>query len=201
MGQARVQARRVRALAVGGCAAFALLAGAAGAAAPAFVEATGSPLPAVGPHSEATADLNRDGKLDLAVANANGTTISIFLGDGAGGFGSPAPVSVGNGPSSIAGGDVNRDKKLDCGLWRLEPSLHPASMSGVCEGNALTVGKIGVRQVFAHNHNAIPPGPQPLQRRFVHAQSVPVKVGRRVENILHVAEAEGLPAPRGELAR
>ena len=120
MGQARVQARRVRALAVGGCAAFALLAGAAGAAAPAFVEAAGSPLPAVGPHSEAAADLNRDGKLDLAVANANGTTISIFLGDGAGGFGSPVPVSVGDGPSSIAVGDVNRDKKLDLAVTNAE---------------------------------------------------------------------------------
>ena len=109
----RAQARRVRAVAAGCCAAFALLAGASGAAAPAFVEAAGSPLLADGPHSEAIADLNRDGKLDLAVAHADGTTISIFLGDGAGGFGSPAPVSVGNGPLSIAVGDVNRDGKLD----------------------------------------------------------------------------------------
>jgi tetratricopeptide (TPR) repeat protein len=52
-----------------------------------FTEATGSPY-AVGknPSSVVVADFNGDGNLDFAVANKDDNTISIFKGDGKGGF-------------------------------------------------------------------------------------------------------------------
>jgi hypothetical protein len=52
-----------------------------------FTEATGSPY-AVGtnPSSVVVADFNGDGNLDFAVANKGDNTISVFKGDGKGGF-------------------------------------------------------------------------------------------------------------------
>jgi uncharacterized protein (TIGR03437 family) len=62
-----------------------------------------------------TADFNGDGKLDLAVADIDSGSVTVFLGDGSGGF-SPAPGSpfpVGTTPVSIAVGDFGGDGKLD----------------------------------------------------------------------------------------
>jgi type II secretory pathway component GspD/PulD (secretin) len=58
-----------------------------------FTEAAGSPY-AVGtnPSSVVVADFNGDGNLDFAVANKGDNTISIFKGDGKGGF-TPFPIS------------------------------------------------------------------------------------------------------------
>ena len=67
------------------------------------------------PASLALADFNRDGKLDLAVANSGSNNVTILLGDGRGTFtqaaGSPFPA--GNNPNDIAVGDVNDDGKPD----------------------------------------------------------------------------------------
>ena len=80
-----------------------------------FSQAPGSPV-AVGtnPESLAIADLNRDGRLDLAVANAGSDNVTVLLGDGAGGFSAAgSPVAVGTAPASIAVADVDRDGKVD----------------------------------------------------------------------------------------
>ena len=65
----------------------------------------------------ATADLNGDGKLDLAATqggppSGNGSVV-VLLGDGAGGFGGPVSYEVGRFPYSIVAGDVNGDGKVD----------------------------------------------------------------------------------------
>jgi hypothetical protein len=72
----------------------------------------------IAPFSLATADFNRDGNLDLAVANntfsANiSTTISVLLGDGAGGFAPKTDFTVGTNPFSVTTGDFNRDGNPD----------------------------------------------------------------------------------------
>jgi hypothetical protein len=65
------------------------------------------------PTSVAVGDFNGDGKLDLAIANSPGTTVSIRLGDGRGGFVVKPDVLVGNRPESVAVGDFNGDGLLD----------------------------------------------------------------------------------------
>ncbi len=69
-----------------------------------------------------SADFNHDGNLDLAVANAGSSTVSIFLGNGAGAFGTPTIVPIPGGclDDSLTAGDFNNDGKVDllvvCGL-------------------------------------------------------------------------------------
>ncbi len=66
----------------------------------------------VSPISVAVGDFNGDGKLDLAVGNANGGTVSVLLGNGEGTF-QPAVNYAATSPESVAVGDFNGDGKLD----------------------------------------------------------------------------------------
>lgn len=61
----------------------------------------------------ATADLNGDGKLDLAATVSNMVTVSVFLGVGDGTFGAKTDFTVGPSPTGVAIGDLNGDGKLD----------------------------------------------------------------------------------------
>ena len=53
--------------------------------------ATGS-----GPFSVAIGDVNGDGQPDLVVANADANTVSVLLGNGAGGFGAKNDFATGS---------------------------------------------------------------------------------------------------------
>ncbi len=61
-----------------------------------------------------SSDLNGDGKADLAMISeeVNGK-LSVVLGDGMGGFGSPLEFSVGNFPSDLTVADFSSDGKPD----------------------------------------------------------------------------------------
>ena len=87
-----------------------------------FAPAPGSPA-AVGGSSGsariAVADVNSDGRQDLAVARTESRVLSILLGDGGGRFGAPRAVASGYGPSSIAFAHLNRDGKLDLAVGTL----------------------------------------------------------------------------------
>lgn len=84
-----------------------------------FAEAPGSPLPAgEGPFSLALSDVDRDGHLDLVVANFSGRSgdtshdaVNVLLGNGSGGFGpmKGSPFATGLNPVRVAVGDVNGD--------------------------------------------------------------------------------------------
>jgi hypothetical protein len=63
--------------------------------------------------SIAVADLNGDGRLDLAVANENSDNVSVLLGRGDGTFQASVNYPAGPGPAGIASGDFNGDGKLD----------------------------------------------------------------------------------------
>ncbi len=79
------------------------------ALAPAIVGAT--------PNAVAVGDFDRDGRMDVAVAQSGSNGVSILLGDGLGGFtpGPGSPISTGGGsnPIDIAAGDLDRDGILD----------------------------------------------------------------------------------------
>src|SRR6267143_783252 len=68
-------------------------------------------LPIGGATSVAIADLNADGKLDLAVTGSS--SVSVLLGNGDGTFGAKTDFTTGPGPASVAIGDLNADGKLD----------------------------------------------------------------------------------------
>jgi hypothetical protein len=67
-----------------------------------------------GPYSVAVGDFNRDGKLDLVVANYPFVfTVSVLLGNGDGTFQAQVTYPVGRQPISVAVADLNGDGKLD----------------------------------------------------------------------------------------
>jgi hypothetical protein len=67
----------------------------------------------VRPTAVIAGDFNHDGHLDLAILNEGSQDISIFLGDGHGGFTRASTVSAGNLPTGLAVADVNGDGNLD----------------------------------------------------------------------------------------
>jgi len=77
-----------------------------------FVRAVQRNLPE-GPAVLASADLDRDGHIDLLIANRDSNTLSVRYGDGAGGFlrGTDLPVDL--RPKSLTVGDFNADGWLD----------------------------------------------------------------------------------------
>lgn len=56
-------------------------------------------------------DFNGDHVLDIAVANLDSASASVFQGRGDGSFSSPLLVSAGSNPEAIAAGDLNGDGK------------------------------------------------------------------------------------------
>ena len=79
-----------------------------------FTAAASSPF-AVGtsPRTVTMGDVNKDGNLDLAVANNGSSSVSVLLGDGAGGFTVSATLSPGTNPSDVVLVDVNKDGNPD----------------------------------------------------------------------------------------
>lgn len=59
------------------------------------------------------ADFNRDGKADVATANVGDDTISMLLGNGAGGFNAPLRFGVQGGVTMLSVADFNLDGNLD----------------------------------------------------------------------------------------
>ena len=59
------------------------------------------------------ADFNSDGRPDLAVADATGSTIRVMLGDGSGRFANFVVFDAGDRPNYITPADFNRDGRLD----------------------------------------------------------------------------------------
>lgn len=80
----------------------------------AFTEATQSPLTVgTSPVSLIAAPLNSDNNVDLAVISSTDNTLTVFLGDGTGGFTAKTPIATGRNPSAIAAADFDGDGKID----------------------------------------------------------------------------------------
>jgi hypothetical protein len=63
----------------------------------------------VRPTAVVAGDFNGDGNLDVAILNEGSQDISVFLGDGHGGFTAGDRLSAGNAPTGLALADVNGD--------------------------------------------------------------------------------------------
>jgi hypothetical protein len=73
------------------------------------------PAPRCGAGGVVVGDFNGDGKLDMAVADSESSTLSVLLGNGDGTFGAALGTSavVGSVPVQLAMGDFNGDGNLD----------------------------------------------------------------------------------------
>ena len=65
------------------------------------------------PQAVAIADFNGDGKLDLAVANADSNSVSIMMGGAHGAFAPAMTFPTGYRPAWISTGDINNDGRTD----------------------------------------------------------------------------------------
>ncbi len=95
------------------------------------------------PLDVAVGDLDGDGLPDLVTANANANTVSVLLGDGAGGFAARSDFATGQSPWSVAIGDVNGDGRPDLAV--ANGSAHSVSvlMGGGAGGRLLRTPHAG----------------------------------------------------------
>ena len=83
----------------------------------------GSPLQVI------VADFNRDGKLDLAVANSIYNTVTVLLGKGDGTFQAPVAYATGTNAQWLVAADFNGDGKLDIATTNYEGDYWGGSIS------------------------------------------------------------------------
>lgn len=84
-----------------------------------------------GPWGLSVADLNADGRMDIATANYTSNTVSVLLGSGFGAFTLSNTYAAGANPVSMAIADVNADA---------QPDLVVANWSGVDVSEFLATG-------------------------------------------------------------
>ncbi len=67
----------------------------------------------VHPRAIAVADVNRDGHMDVAVANSGEATVTVLFGDAAGQLRGPVALAAGPEPSDVDAIDLDRDGDID----------------------------------------------------------------------------------------
>ncbi len=111
-----------------------------GATTPSFAAqktfATGS-----GPHFVAVADVNGDGKPDLAVANLDSNTVSVLLNTTATGattasFAAQKTFATGSGPESVTAADLNGDGKPDLAVANYDSNTMSVLLNTTAPGAA-----------------------------------------------------------------
>ncbi|MHB1846609.1 MAG: FG-GAP repeat domain-containing protein [Deltaproteobacteria bacterium] len=139
------------------------------------------------PRAALLLDLDGDGKLDLAIANAGDDTVSVAAGFGDGSFAPPRGFStkvggVGTGPVALAAADFDGDGRLDLavgngGVLSADPDGRPTAFDhtvsvllarpegGYAPARLLTVG--GAQPAYlAAGHLQGPTGPADLAVSF-----------------------------------
>ena len=93
----------------------------------------------IGPNDIAIADIDGDGRQDLAITNGTANTVSILLGTGTGSFGPKTDFATGTTPNSVAISDFNGDGKPDLAVTNSNDStvsifLQACSGDSDCDG-------------------------------------------------------------------
>jgi hypothetical protein len=116
--------------------------------------------PFCGSDGVAVADLNRDGKPDLAVANASSTDVVVLLGRGDGTFGPKRAIGIGRSSNVVEAADLNGDGKPDLvtnGIALLNSSAPAAGVRRVTfPAGTRRVTRRGVVQLSLTNPNEFP---------------------------------------------
>jgi hypothetical protein len=102
------------------------------------------------PLSVTTADLNEDGRLDLAVANALDSTVSVLIGNGDGTFGAATAFSLGASNPQLPWGLASADFDLD-GHLDIATANNPRATVRVLLGSG--GGQLGPATVFTVGDN------------------------------------------------
>lgn len=123
----------------------------------------------VNPTAVVAADLDGDGRLDLAVANLGSASVSIFLGTGGGHFAPFGSVAVGPNPNSLSLGDLDGAR---------------ADLTVVCSGDdtlwtflGLGNGTFAFQQSFVMAGGGVPGGVAVLPFDAAFGAEVAVTVG------------------------
>ena len=108
----------------------------------------------VGSASIVLADFNGDGKLDIAVSNYASNTVSVFLNNGDGGFGTPVITTVNTlgalGLGAIVSGDFNEDRKMDLIVSAFAGSQSDIVLLGNGDGTFKQAAPVPNTGVFSH---------------------------------------------------
>ena len=111
----------------------------------------------VGTHPDivSVADVNKDGNFDILVANGGSGNVSVYLGDGKGGFSQPngSPFSAGQNPTDLATGDFNGDGNLDVAI-----ANHGVKLVAVLLGNGKGQFSFAAGSPFSVESNPHPHG-------------------------------------------
>ena len=144
-----------------------------------------------GPAGVVTGDFDRDGDLDVAVANQSEDTVSILLGDGLGGLGGHSDFATGAGPVALAAGDFDRDGDLDLAV--------------ACDGAGLLSILLGNGDGTFGAPVSLPAGTSPaavLSNDFDEDGVLDLAVANRSDNTVSVflGNSDGTFAPRQNFA-
>ncbi|MDA0986957.1 MAG: FG-GAP-like repeat-containing protein, partial [Bacteroidetes bacterium] len=111
------------------------------------------------PYSVSIGDIDGDGKLDMAVANINSNTVSVFRNISTSGsittgsFATKIDFATGSNPQSVSLGDIDGDGKLDMAVANPNSStisvLRNISTSGI-----ITTGSFATKVDFATSNTA-----------------------------------------------
>jgi VCBS repeat protein/FG-GAP repeat protein len=116
--------------------------------------------PFCGSDGVTVADLNRDGKPDLAVANATSTDLVVLLGRGDGTFGPRRAIGIGRSSNVVEAADLNGDGQRDLvtnGIALLNSSAPAAGVRRVTfPAGTRRVTRRGVVQLSLTNPNEFP---------------------------------------------
>ena len=126
-----------------------------------FSAASGSPVgTGAGPNYVAVGEFNGDGTADLVVVDLDANAVSIFLGDGHGGFSSApgSPLAVGSLPYAVAVADFNGDGAVDLAVPNYGSNNMSILLSRVTQTATALLPGVSVPGSGTHNVNATYPG-------------------------------------------